>query len=161
MVSLSIKSVYAGWGSSSIGYNFSTPMEACEAYLPIYINAHNVVTVVFDGLSVSGRDADCDTQYKKSDGRDRDGNINVYYESPYIEQKSAGSPCPGDGNPCNPASGNKYQNETDFVSKGLVFRRSYNSKYNVSIKGTEGFIFNQLNQHPQQHHKSPATAWPF
>jgi RHS repeat-associated protein len=45
-------------------------------------------------------------------------------------QKSLGPPCPGCGNPINPAIGNKYQEETDYVGGGsepLLLRRYYNS----------------------------------
>ncbi|MFZ5555539.1 MAG: DUF6531 domain-containing protein, partial [Pseudomonadota bacterium] len=42
-----------------------------------------------------------------------------------------GPPCPGCGNPINPATGNKYQAEVDYAGTGpmpLRFVRSYNSK---------------------------------
>jgi len=44
--------------------------------------------------------------------------------------------CAGDngaGNPCNVATGNKYQSETDFNNSSLVFRRSYNSQNLVNL----------------------------
>jgi YD repeat-containing protein len=51
---------------------------------------------------------------------------------PRIEQSNLGKPCEcGVGNPINPAVGNKYQEETDYVGGGpfpLVFVRSYNSR---------------------------------
>jgi YD repeat-containing protein len=40
--------------------------------------------------------------------------------------KDDGKSC-GVGNPCNPATGNKFQSETDFASNGFSFTRSYNS----------------------------------
>lgn len=39
-----------------------------------------------------------------------------------------GKPDCGAGNPCNVATGNKYQSEIDFSFAGLNFTRSYNSK---------------------------------
>ncbi len=42
--------------------------------------------------------------------------------------QDSGSPCEnGEGNPCNVATGNKYQSETDFSHAGFTFSRSYNS----------------------------------
>lgn len=40
--------------------------------------------------------------------------------------KKDGEGC-GVGNPCNPATGNKFQSETDFAYSGFAFTRSYNS----------------------------------
>lgn len=47
-------------------------------------------------------------------------------EEPDEPDKDDGSGCIG--NPCNPATGNKYQPETDFSGNGLTFTRSYNSR---------------------------------
>ena len=56
-------------------------------------------------------------------------------------QKNNGPPkaCNDEGNPCNSATGNKYQSETDFTSPGtgLNFTRSYNSLSQQD--GTLGF----------------------
>ena len=45
--------------------------------------------------------------------------------------KNLGNPCPCDGNPINSGTGNKYQDETDFVgaaSTGVELHRYYNSE---------------------------------
>ena len=44
-----------------------------------------------------------------------------------LPDKNDGDGC-GVGNPCNPATGNKFQSETDFAGNGLSFTRSYNSR---------------------------------
>jgi YD repeat-containing protein len=47
-----------------------------------------------------------------------------------VEESNDGKSCCTVGNPINPATGNKYQEETDYVGAGpfpLGFRRSYNS----------------------------------
>ena len=48
--------------------------------------------------------------------------------------KNDGDGC-GVGNPCNPATGNKFQSETDFASNGLSFTRLYNSRHQIDDIG--------------------------
>ena len=52
--------------------------------------------------------------------------------------KDYGDGC-GVGNPCNPATGNKYQTEIDFSIQGLSFVRSYNSQSLVDIGMGKGW----------------------
>lgn len=52
-----------------------------------------------------------------------------FIEDEEDEEKEQGDDCDGEGNPCNPASGNKYQTEEDYRSYDgrLELVRSYNS----------------------------------
>ena len=61
---------------------------------------------------------------------------------PPIPDKDDGGGC-GVGNPCNPATGNKYQAETDFTSNGMTFTRSYNSRNLEDIGLGKGWRNNQ------------------
>ena len=45
----------------------------------------------------------------------------------------------GSGNPCNVATGNKFQSETDFSTAGLSFTRSYNSQNPATIGMGKGW----------------------
>lgn len=55
--------------------------------------------------------------------------ICYYPVPPVVEKKNLGTPKQCVGNPCNPATGNKYQSETDYRSPDnrLTFTRAYNS----------------------------------
>ena len=52
--------------------------------------------------------------------------------------KNRGDPCPKVGNPCNPGTGNKYEEVTDFSGNKYVptFIRSFNSTYTDPVSRT-------------------------
>ena len=82
-----------------------------------YEETRHVDTAQFR-YSILSTDCDLDTQILQTDGicKTRDKNL--------------GDVCDSIGNPCNPATGNKYQEEIDYLSPVnplLDIRRSYNS----------------------------------
>jgi hypothetical protein len=86
--------------------------------------------------------AECSFPPNDSDG-DGDLDCNAGYPSQYDQYKNLGvKGCTSCGNPINYATGNKYQEEIDYIGPGpfpLVLKRYYNSLNNFSVvAGSEG-----------------------
>jgi hypothetical protein len=66
----------------------------------------------------------------------QDANQQVCDSAPKPDKNRGGCEKPMEGNPCNVATGNKYEVETDFVGTGpfpLIFERHYNSSNGVEL----------------------------
>jgi YD repeat-containing protein len=73
---------------------------------------------------------------------DLTGEIKVVEEGESEEDKGKPPECVG--NPCNPATGNKYESATDFSGGGLSFIRSYNSLEDQDVGLGVGWTGNRL-----------------
>ena len=112
---------------------FSTADAACAAY-DMSLIGRPTFYFVYSELLSNGQNYSC---YHRSDTAQTPESDPINFINtaitctPIIQSppdKNDGCPkINGVGNPCNVATGNKYQSETDFTNTDIVFSRSYNS----------------------------------
>ncbi len=103
------------FGTTSCTFQIST--NQLDTTTGTYEETSLVDTAIFR-YSLLSTDCDLDTQVLQTDGICK------------TREKNLGDNCDNIGNPCNPATGNKYQEEIDYLSAVnplLDIRRSYNS----------------------------------
>ena len=133
------------WGYPPHPPNFRNELEMCNAYVSIAFApnflAHcenpnsNTVDIYYDfygdtrywGAKRVSRVYYC--RYSDDTPNPYDLTCPMPASSTPLEEKNAGQPNSCVGNPINPGTGNKVQEETDYVGQGtypLVFKRFYN-----------------------------------